>query len=265
MRLLLHDTLVTAPIVAPLTAGWVEAAAGVTLESVAMLTVAGVGAQDLALVPSSELGRLQLSHQVVPDVAVIGDGIGAVSLRTAVRPDEVERTAVRVVGTSGVAELLARATLRSYFGIQATAWATDREEPAAEVVVLDGAEALRPFEGGFAEDLTRAWFILTGLPVVSHILVAPIEATRPDLRPALETLRLARSVGHERRREWREALIEQSGLDRERFLALLAGQRHELTSPDRQALTGLYQRGARGAPYPPITSLRFLEPDPIMP
>lgn len=260
MRLLLDDTLVAAPLVAAVTAGWIEPAAGLAVEAAPGLTAAEVGDEDVALLPASELGRLQLSHQVVPDVAVVGDGIGAVSLRTTVRPDEVERTAVQLFGTSGVAELLARATLRPYFGIQATAWITDREEPTAKAVVLDGAAALHPIAGGFAEDLCRAWFILTGLPVVSHLLLAPIDATRLELRPVLDTLRLAAAVGHERRREWRDAMVEQSGLDRERFLALLAGQRYELTAPDRQALTSFYQRAARGSDYPPLTSLHVLEP-----
>lgn len=265
MRLLLHDTLVTAPLVAPVTAGWIEPAPGLTVEAAATLIAAEVGADDVVLLPASELGRLQTTHQVVPDMAVVADGIGAVSLRTRVRPDEVERTAVRILGTSGVAELLARATLRPYFGIQATAWITDREEPTAEAVVLDGVAALRPIAGGFAEDLGRAWFIMTGLPVVSQVLVAPVDATRTDLRPALDTLQLAMAVGHERRREWRESMTEHSGLDRERFLALLAGHRYELTALDRQALTSLYQRGARGSAYPPLTSLRFLEPDSVTP
>ena len=263
MRLLLHDTLVTAPLVAPLTSGWIEPATGVSVEVATTLTAGDVGSDDVALVPLSELGGLQQSHRVLPDVAVVADGIGAVSLRTPVRPDEVERTPVRILGSSAVAELLARATLRPYFGIQATAWVSDQEEPTAEAVVLEGTAALHPIEGGFAEDLSRAWFILTGLPVVSHLLVAPVDATRPELRAVLDTMRLAMAVGHERRREWRDALIDQSGLDRARFLALLAGQRYELTTQDRQALTSLYLRGSRGSAYPPLTSLRFLEPDPI--
>ena len=50
-----------------------------------------------------------------------------------------------------------------------------RKAPLANLIVrllhvLEGADALRPIEGGFAEDLCRAWFILTALPVVTHIL-----------------------------------------------------------------------------------------------
>lgn len=261
MRLILDETLVTAPIVSPLTLGWLEPAASVTVAAVPGLTAAGIGPEDAALVSAAHLGYLQATHQVVPDVAVVAEGIGAVSLRTPVRPDEVEATPVRIIGQGGVAELLARATLQPYFGIQATSWETEGEAPGATAVVLEGVEALRPIEGGFAEDLCRAWFILTALSVVSHVLVAPVEASRAEVQPVLDTLAVAASAGQERRREWRTPLMEREGLDRDRAYAVLAGQRYELTGRDRQALVSLAQRGGRGTGAPPLTSLRFLEPD----
>jgi predicted solute-binding protein len=261
MRLLLHDTLVTAPLVAPLAAGWVEPAADVAVEVASDVTAKDVGATDFALLPSAEISHLQASHQVVPDVAVIAEGIGSVSLRTPVRPDEIEQSPVKLIGTTGVGELVARATLHAYFGIQPTAWLEGHDEAsaAAAVVVLEGAEALRPIEGGFDEDLCRAWFILTGLPVVSHLLVAPLAVTRADLQPVLETLRVAAAVAHERRREWREDLIERFELDRDRVLAVLAGQRYELLPADRQALAALLQRGGRGRSYPRSAPIQYLE------
>lgn len=262
MRLILDDTLVTAPIVSPLTLGWLQPASGVTVTARTGLTAADIGESDAALVSTAHLAHLQETHQVVPDVAVVAEGIGAVSLRTPVRPDEIDQTTVRVIGQGGVAELLARATLRPYFGIQATAWEVEGgEAPEATAVVLEGVEALRPIEGGFAEDLCRAWFILTALPVVSHVLVVPAAATRQVIQPILDTLAVAARVGYERRREWRTPLIEREGLDRDRTHAVLSGQRYELTDRDRQAIVNLAQRGSRGTGVPPLTSLRFLEPD----
>lgn len=261
MRLILDETLVTAPIVSPMTLGWLEPAAGVTVAARAGLTAADIGESDAALVSTAHLAHLQETHQVVPDMAVVAEGIGAVSLRTPVRPDEIDQTTVRVIGQGGVAELLARATLRPYFGIQATAWEVEGEAPEATAVVLEGVEALRPIEGGFAEDLCRAWFILTALPVVSHVLVVPAAATRQVIQPVLDTLAVAAKVGYERRREWRTPLIEREGLDRDRTHAVLSGQRYELTDRDRQALMNLAQRGGRGTGAPPLTSLRFLEPE----
>jgi predicted solute-binding protein len=264
MQLLIHNTVVTGPLLAALTAGWVEPATDLIVQPRRELSAANVGDEDVALLPAPEMSHLQATHQVVPDVAVVAEGIGAVSLRTPVRPDEIERTTVKLIGTTGVGELLARATLQAYFGIQATAWGRPDEAAVAtaEAVVLEGAEALRPIEGGFAEDLCRAWFILTGLPVVSHVLAAPLALTRTELRPVLDTLRVSREVGRERRREWRTDLIERFELDRERVLALLAGQRFELQATDRAALSALVQRGTRGTGYSPLTSLHYLDAEP---
>lgn len=267
MRLLIHDTLVTAPFAHPVAAGWIEPASGLTVELRADLAAAAVGPEDAALLPSPEIARLQQSHQVVPAAAVVADGQGAVVLRTPVRPDDVERTPVRLLAAGAGAEFLARATLRPFYGIEATLWPrTDADPGAAEAqaVVVDGADALRPVEAGFAEDLCRAWFILSGLPFVGHLLVAPLAAARADLEPLLTTvaaITAAASVA-DRRRAWRTALAKRYDLPREALVALFAHQRLALAAADRAALISLLQRGGRGAPYPAIAGLRFLDDDP---
>ena len=128
-------------------------------------------------------------------------------MRTPVRPDEVESTPVRLLDTSGIAELLARATLRPFYGIEPTAWvrASDSPEAArAEVVIVEGAEALREPEAGFSEDLSRAWFILTAQPAVSHLLLVPSALRPADLTSVLTFLAAAKTAGLARRREWRD-------------------------------------------------------------
>ena len=57
------------------------------------------------LIPSSELLRLQATHDVVPAVAVVADASGAIAMRTPARPDAVEETPVRLLDVSGTAEL----------------------------------------------------------------------------------------------------------------------------------------------------------------
>ena len=106
-------------------------------------------------------------------VAVIADGNGAIAMRTPVRPDEVERHqcgfSIRVASPSSW-----RATLRPFYGIEPTSWVRDGDSGGGrEVVIVEGAEALREPEAGFSEDLSRAWFILTAQPVVSHVLLVP--------------------------------------------------------------------------------------------
>ncbi len=264
MRLVIDDTLATAALVWPWTAGWVVPAAGVTVETRAGLRAGDVAAEDVALAPVGEVVSLAESHQVVPEVAVVAGSVGALVMRTPVRPDEVAGGAVRLLETSGTAELVARATLRPFYGIAATSWLSAEDDPEtadAQVVIVEGAEALRPPEGGFAEDLCRAWLILTGLPVVTHVLLAPGDADREALAPALATLAALRQAGQERRREWRRELAERDGLPLDRVHAFFAEQRLTLEPDDRRALLMLLQRG-RGPASPPVPDVRFLDPDP---
>ena len=176
MRLLIDETFATATYTVPITSGWVSPPDGITVEIANRLTTDSASEESIVLAPASEILRLQQTHQVAADIAVIADGNGAIAMRTPVRPDEVEATPVRLLETSGVAELLARATLRPFYGIEPTSWVRDGDQPEAaraEAVIVEGAEALREPEAGFSEDLSRAWFILTAQPVVSHVLLVP--------------------------------------------------------------------------------------------
>ena len=264
MRLLIDDTLATAPFVVPLTEGWVTPAEGVIVAARPGLRGADLEPEDVAFLSTAEVATVQGSHLVVPDAAAVAGSVGAVVMRTPVRPDEVARGPVRLLEASGTAELLARATLRPFYGIEPTGWPTgegDAEAAAAQAVIVEGVEALRPAEGGFGEDLCRAWFILTGTPAVTHVLVAPQDADRATLGPVLATLVALRQAAQERRREWRRALAERHGLALDRVHAFFAEQRLALEPDDRHALQLLLQRGGRGSAYPPVAQLRFLEPD----
>ena len=65
------------------------------------LTAGDVPDDAVALIPSAEIARLQERFAVVPDIAVIQERDGAVAMRVPVRPDEIERTAVRLYDASG--------------------------------------------------------------------------------------------------------------------------------------------------------------------
>src|SRR3712207_4510780 len=107
MRIVIHDTLVTAPYFVPHSLGWVDTP--VTLEGRTNLNGRELAADEIALVPSAEIAWLQETHQVIPEFAVIAVGEGAVAMRVPVRPDEIEATPVRLYDASGTAEILARA------------------------------------------------------------------------------------------------------------------------------------------------------------
>ena len=176
MRLLIDETFATGTYTVPIASGWVSRPEGIALELVDRLTSDNATDESALLAPPSEILRLQQTHAIAADVAVVADGVGAIAMRTPVRPDEVEATPVRLLDAGGTAELLARATLKPFYGIEPTTWVHDGDSPdaaRAEVVIVEGAEALREPEGGFSEDLSRAWFILTAQPVVSHVLLVP--------------------------------------------------------------------------------------------
>jgi len=130
------------------------------------------------------------------------------------------------------------------------------------VVVVEGAAALRPVEGGFTEDLTRAWFILTGGPVVSHLLVIPRGADASALTLIRTTMAALRATleSSERRRTWRTALVERHDLSRDSLMELFEKQRLALAPGDRLALLQLLQRGSQGMGYPRLAALPLLTP-----
>ncbi|HZA91025.1 MAG TPA: MqnA/MqnD/SBP family protein [Gemmatimonadales bacterium] len=262
MRLLIVDTFATATYTVPVTSNWVPHPEVLGVELVDRLTSETVAEDTAVLASSSEIPRLQQTHVVVGDVAVVADGVGAITMRTPVRPDEVEATPVRLLDTSDAAELLARATLKPFYGIEPTRWVRDDDSPEAarsEVVIVEGAEALREPEGGFSEDLSKAWFILTAQPVVSHVLLVPRTLPPGLLKDIVEFLDAVRVAGHERRRDWRPQLADREGIGRDRASAFWAAQRLRLEETDQRALLDLLQKGSRGTSRPPLRSVEFIE------
>lgn len=249
MRLLIDDTFATKTYTTPITSGWISTPPEIDGSLVPHLTADEITPDDAALIPSSELQTLHATHDVFPGVAVIADGVGAIAMRTPARPDEIDATPIRLLDTGGTAELLARATVQPFYGITPTAWIREDDAPEAaraEVVIVEGAEALREPEAGFSEDLTRAWFILTAQPVVSHVLVVPRELHAADTRQVVQFLDEARSLGSERRRDWRPQLADREGVGRDRASVFWTAQRLTMEAADRRALLDLLAQGSTG-------------------
>ena len=262
VRLLIDETFATATYTMPITSGWVSPPDGITIEIVNRLSTDSTSDEDIVLAPASEILHLQQTRDMAAGVAVVADANGAIAMRTPVRPDEVEATPVRLLDTSGVAELLARATLKPFYGIEPTSWVRDGDSPEAahaEVVIVEGAEALREPEAGFSEDLSRAWFILTAQPVVSHVLLVPRTLPPNLLQEALTFLDAARTEGLARRPEWRPQLADREGVGRDRASAFWTAQRLKLELPDRRALLDLLGQGSRGMSSPSPANVRFTD------
>jgi len=260
MNLIIHDSLGTTVFVEPLRREWVSTEVNVVLESnPAAGQIPGFA---FALVPSPICTLLTDTHAIVPDIAVVAHETGAIGMRSPVRADEVDEARVLLYDVSATAEVLARALMWPFFGITASGWVT---EPDSEVLItiVEGALALQQPEAGYAQDLMRSWFVMTGMPVVTHVLLAPVGANANDADHITALLNNCQHVSQERRRELRLLMDSDHGIDRERLVDFLARQRYRLGDADREALVALIVKGAGGSRYLPLTRLPFREPDNI--
>lgn len=262
MRLLIDETFATSTYTHPITTGGITPPAGLEVTLSPRLEPAAVGTADAALIASPGVLFLQDSHVIVPEIAVVAQDTGAEAMRVPVRPDEIEATPVRLLDTGLLAEWLARALLRDFYGIEATAWVRDGNDPAvaqAEVVIVEGAEALREPEGGLSEDLVRAWYILHNQFVVSHLLLLPRSAAPADAEEVLAFLAAARDSGLASRRDWRPALAEREGIVSATAGAFWTAQELVLDDEDRVSLLTLLNAGRRGTSAPPPANVAFRE------
>jgi hypothetical protein len=261
VRLLIDDSFATATFTVPLAAGWITSPEGTEVEVVPRLDATAISEHEAALAPSSEILHLWESHVVLPDAAVVAEAAGAIAMRTPVRPDEIEATPVRLLATSGTAEILARATVKPYYGIESTGWIRDEGTPddaSAQVVIVEGAEALREPEAGFSEDLVRAWFILAAKPVATHLLLAPRTLPEEGVRQLAAFLATLRDAGLQRRGEWIPALADRERVSRDRASAFWAAQRFALTATDQEALRELWRGGSRSTSGSQPASVQFI-------
>jgi predicted solute-binding protein len=262
VRLLIDETFATGTYTVSIASGWVAPPDGVTAEIAPGVSASDVGTHDAALIPISEIPALRETHEIVPAIAVVADATCAIAMRTPVRPDEIDATPIRLLDAGGTAEMLARATLRPFYGIEPTGWVRDAADPdaaRAEVVIVEGAEALREPEGGFSEDLCRAWFILTAQPVVTHVLMTPRDADPAQRQAVLDLLDRAREEGVARRREWRPGYAEREGIVSSGAGAFWSAQRLALEDADRQALLTLLREGSSGTSGSSPLNVQFYE------
>ncbi len=255
-RLFLHDSLTTANLVEPLRLGWVEHDLDAVFSGA--LTAAQILQEDFALIPSPEITLLVDTHQILTQLAVVDEPSSAIALRTPVRPDDIEQSNVVLYETSATAEVLARALLWPFFGIETSGWTTEPESDA-QITVVEGALALQDPEAGHSLDLGRSWYVMTGMPLVTHLLAAPREAAAADWDSVVNALQQSATEAHARRRELRLLFDERFGVERERLVEYQAGQRHQLGAAEREALVALLVRGAGGSRFLPLTRLPFAD------
>lgn len=203
-----------------------------------------------AIVETARLASLP-AHTIHPDVGVVVRDRGVVALQSAVRADELDTPTVWVRTTGPTAELLARATLGQYFGFRPRAW-VDTADAGAEAVVCDEDAAIAPLESGHREDLARAWFVLTGLPFVSHVLAIPQDAEAAEVERVAEWVGGGAGLSGDQRRAVREAIAAETGATLDDLATLMTGIRWQLGTDERRSISEFFARAGVAGQIGPI-------------
>lgn len=264
--LLLDDSPLIAPLALAHELGWITLPYAV--ETVAGLDAATARAHPEALVylPLTEYAELQASHTVLPFLAGGGNHNAAIALISEQPLGEINECLVDLGESSRLAEALARGTLRKFYGINPLAWLRD-ERPEGEtppvVEVREGGEALHLLEepgDRTVVELGKAWFILTGLPAITHLLLVP-DATlhaKPDLPQTLAAaLDSANATIQARQGELRAELSTRYGISRATLDRLYDDQLPTLTGDAQKSLRALLTAASRSMGLPPVGALKL--------
>ncbi len=256
---LVDDNLTTALIAEPIRKGWIDDAD--TFELVSGLTDKIVAERGVcALLDGIDAIRLADRFNVVTDVGLASWHSGAIALWTAVRPDEVDDVMVDLDGASYTAEAIARATVARFFGMSLRGF--NRGESRGDVLLREHQGALLHVESGVLNDLVRAWFILSGLPVVTHALVVPNDLIEDDpdaIRAVVDRLSEAAKTGVKRRREIRRNMHDlYPQIDRDQLVTFHNEQTIALSKTARKGWLDLIRRVGRAMSLPQPEAINFL-------
>ncbi len=294
LELLLDDAPGPAPLALAVELGWVSLPAPTRTVAGLNAALARERPEALALLPVAEYAELQESHIILPALAAGGQH-GAATVLVSDRPlEEVEGPLVDLDGVSRTAEMFARATLAKFYGITGAGWLRERAAgpagggdeaemmvavaddggeaapapgaPPAErptLLVREGGEALHLLDepgGAVVADFGRAWFILTGLPAVSHLLLArrdllDREEERSRVQGLIDALPAALDTVRQRRRELRRTLSDRYGVSRDLLNDFYNDQFLTLTGDAQRATLTLFERGAWGMGLPTVARL----------
>ncbi len=271
VHLLLDDTPTIAPLALALELGWATLPAPAQTRPRVDASVARAQPDALVLVPIADYAILQDDYVIIPELACGGHHNAGIVLIGDRRLDAIDDPLVDLANVSRGAELLTRATLLKFYGMTAAAWLRDGDTPPPftgegtdqrhTIEIREGGEALHLLDApGEAEvsDLGRSWFVLTGLPPVTHLLLAPKRLLdTPALTALVAALPVALAAAHERRRELRRDLAERYGVSRELLNDIYSDQFLTLTGDAQKSLLALFPAGAWGMDLPTVAHLNL--------
>lgn len=271
VHLLLDDTPTIAPLALALELGWATLPAPAQTRPRVDASVARAQPDALVLVPIADYAVLQDDYVIIPELACGGHHNAGIVLIGDRRLDAIDDPLVDLADVSRGAELLTRATLLKFYGMTAAAWLRDGDtappftgegtDQRHTIEIREGGEALHLLDApGEAEvsDLGRSWFVLTGLPPVTHLLLAPKRLLdTPALTALVAALPVALAAAHERRRELRRDLAERYGVSRELLNDFYSDQFLTLTGDAQKSLLALFPAGAWGMDLPTVAHLNL--------
>jgi predicted solute-binding protein len=298
LELVLADEATLLPLTGALRLGWLVPPTPVRWATPAEVEAAG-GELVVTLASPLAYARLAATHVIVGDVAVVDEPRGLVALASERRPDELGDVEIDARDATPAAEALAAILRVQHFGAGGR-WTTTRQpSPGAPARLAEGDAALPLLiaaeqaaaaqaraevaaqlaggagipgdedeeravpapAGGHVEDLARAWFVLTGLPWVSRLLLAPrLAALAPpaELAALVGTLRESLRRGQEQERALLAEASARLDLPTGPLRELFRRRRYALGERERAALATFYQRAARYAGLAAVPELQIV-------
>ena len=220
----------------------------------------GSDAREFAVIETGSIGAWP-EHAIHPAVGIVARDRGVIALHSPVRADELNAPTIWLRSSSRSTELVARTTAGPFFGFRPAAWVVD-DPTEADAVVVDESAALVPLEMGFREDLTRAWFIITGLPLVTHLLAVPRDADADLVAAVAAWFADGGALDRDGRRAVRARLADETGVPLDVLTDLLASLRWKTTVDDRRSAAELFARAGVASQIGPIRWYRdAIEPE----
>lgn len=212
----------------------------------------------VALLDTLEALTLLPACWIATDLAVVSEHTSAVALLTPDRPDRLQETSVALGTCRAASEALARTTIEPFFGVRVREWHRgDQTSRHPELRLVEDEMALHaPNERH--HDLGRAWFILTGYPFVSHVLVVHPEVPREYRSMLAPLLRRLGDTLRARAAEIASEVATTQAVDAGRLHAYLSEAVGELAPRARRAIVEIVRRSGVDLRAPAPESYRSL-------
>jgi chorismate dehydratase len=268
-----------APLFFPLEAGWALLPSGITSESRTPGELEkGLldGSLDVAPVSpftyAAHRDKLMLLPYPIRASDIATDSVFLVSKK---RPDQYIKVKVAVSPASATADALLKAIAGQYYGFEpetlpvaTEAAALDALNGRSEISLLSGEAAMRSIgwvksKGLYVEDLTKAWWIMTGTPLPIYLFGVRRAWTESDkdanhlARELMLYFRQALRVGMQQRPTLLGKVAYQTGLPEDVLDKHYQVQKYELNEGHLRGVFEFYRRLAMVRLIAPLDDLDF--------